>query len=220
MRDVVQVVAEFDGGFIGAGRIALLHLGPAGQAGAHQVAVGVAGHLLGKLLHKTVLLGARADQAHVPHQHVEQLRNLIEPGAANPMPEARDARVVGLGELGGELRFVAHAAELPDPETLAMHAGAPLAEQGRTGRVDLDTNRHPQRQRQPQRQQGQHHAHIDEALGQVVRRVAIGLPQLVLQGLGRHAPGQALLQRFGAVQADVLQLERGQKAVALGAGRG
>ena len=38
---------------------------------------------------------ARADEAHLAAQHVRQLRKLVERGAAQEPPDARDARVVG-----------------------------------------------------------------------------------------------------------------------------
>lgn len=77
VRHVIQVVAEFDARGVSAVSIALLHLGPASQAWAHEMAVGVAGDGGGKVAHKRGLLGARANQAHVAHEHVEELWQFV-----------------------------------------------------------------------------------------------------------------------------------------------
>ena len=45
-------------------------------------------------LHQPDLLGARADEAHVAPEDVEQLRELVEARASQEAPDARDARIV------------------------------------------------------------------------------------------------------------------------------
>ena len=68
---------------------------PAGHAGLHAVAVGVFGDQLGALrlagLHADGVR-ARADQRHLALQHVEELRQLVEAGAADEAADAGDAR--------------------------------------------------------------------------------------------------------------------------------
>src|SRR5262249_31401422 len=74
-----------------ADRLAPVHLRPAGDARldrqAAAVVVGVAGDLLDEIR-------ARPDEAHLAAQHVPELRQLIEAGAAEESAGARDAWVV------------------------------------------------------------------------------------------------------------------------------
>ena len=70
-------LTELDARGVCTGCIALLHLGPACEARTHEVAVGVAGDGGGKVAHKRGLLGARANQAHVAHEHVEELWQFV-----------------------------------------------------------------------------------------------------------------------------------------------
>jgi len=77
MRHVIQVVAELDACGVGTVGVALLHLCPTREAGAHEVAVRVAGDGGCKVAHKRGLLGTRANQTHVPHEHVEELWQFV-----------------------------------------------------------------------------------------------------------------------------------------------
>ena len=67
------------------------HLAPAGDAGldivADHVLVDELGVFLGVLEH----VGARADDAHVAEQHVDELRELVEAGVAHDLAPAGDA---------------------------------------------------------------------------------------------------------------------------------
>src|SRR5205814_7364380 len=86
----------------------------------------------------------RPDEAHLAANHVDELGQLVQIGAAKEAAHTRDAWVLGhleeaLGALVArhELRLhrvgaVVHRAELEDPEGLAVAADAPLAEQDRT----------------------------------------------------------------------------------------
>ncbi len=64
-----------------------VHLRPARDAGLDAVAVAVADDVLAEQLDELGALGARADEAHVAAQHVEQLRQLVERGAAQEAPD-------------------------------------------------------------------------------------------------------------------------------------
>ena len=72
LGDVLQVSADHA---VEAGRVALRHLPPAGDARLHgqalQVELGVLGHLVGKRR-------ARADDGHLAQEHVQELRKLVD----------------------------------------------------------------------------------------------------------------------------------------------
>ncbi len=85
-------------------------------------------------------VGPRPDEAHVAEQHVEQLRQLVEAGGAQPAAGRRDARVALF-----EVEAVAHrdgvgdhGAELEDAKDPAMAADPFLTEEDgpAAGRVD------------------------------------------------------------------------------------
>ena len=77
MRHVIQVIAELDACGVGTVGVALLYLRPAGESWAYQMAVGVAGDGGRKVAHKSGLLRAWANQAHVAHEDVEELRQFV-----------------------------------------------------------------------------------------------------------------------------------------------
>src|SRR5437016_14097960 len=75
--------------------------------------------------HRT--LGPGPDQAHVTGKDVEELRQLVDAGAAQQRTERRRAGVPGLGEAWTVLfRAVPHGAELEQPERLANEGGGHL----------------------------------------------------------------------------------------------
>src|SRR5438067_245909 len=95
---------------------------------------------------------ARADQAHLALEDVDQLRQLVEGSLAEETPDARDARVVGdleearllveVGELVLEgLGVVDHRAELDDLEPSPIAADARLPEEDPATRVELHSER-------------------------------------------------------------------------------
>src|SRR2546427_12273212 len=63
--DVEKIVPHLLGDLLEAHRIAVAHLGPAGEPGAHHVAEGVVGDQLCHQLDVCRDLGTRADQVHV-----------------------------------------------------------------------------------------------------------------------------------------------------------
>src|SRR5581483_11571633 len=93
---------------------------PAGDARADEMPLGVARMLLLELLHENRPLGARTDHRHVAAQDVEELRQLVERGAADEFADLRHARVADRREASAVLlRVGAHRAELEDLERLA-----------------------------------------------------------------------------------------------------
>ena len=67
------------------------HLAPAGDAGLDVVADHVLVDELGVFLGVLEHVGARADDAHVAEQHVDELRELVEAGVAHDLSPAGDA---------------------------------------------------------------------------------------------------------------------------------
>ncbi|KAG0773304.1 hypothetical protein G6F22_014986 [Rhizopus arrhizus] len=111
-------------------------LGPARNARLDPVAHHVALHQV--LVHFVVLQRVRAgpDDGHVAHQHVQELRQLIQAGAPQEAADAGNAGIVA-GRLRDRAMFLmhGHGAELVDVEHLAVHAQPRLGkENGATGR--------------------------------------------------------------------------------------
>ena len=151
MRDVIQVVAELDACGVRTVGVALLHLGPAREAGTYQVAVGVARNSGRKVAYKSRLLRAWANQAHVAHEHVEELRQLVQTATAQQASHAGDAWVFGLCKVhAGGLQAMHHAAEFPKREDFTISAHAGLRVKRRTLGVKAHCQRDACHQGQPQ----------------------------------------------------------------------
>src|SRR5690606_30409548 len=114
-------------------------LGPAGDARLDLVPDHVALDELAVGLVVGYRMRPWADHAHAPLQHVEELRQFVERGAAQEPPERRDAVVVagGLADVVAVLGDL-HRAELPDDDLAAVQAVATLAKEHRPGHGDLD----------------------------------------------------------------------------------
>src|SRR5690606_5751929 len=131
------------------GIAAPVDLPQAGQAGAYLQSLG----LPQLVCVRRERGGARANQAHVPLQHIEELRKLVQARLAQELPDAGDARVVhDLEVRPGEmvevrvlflqlLSVLEHRPELVHREAFTVHTGALLLEDHRAGRVQLDDQR-------------------------------------------------------------------------------
>ena len=120
MGDVVKVVLDpFAERSVAAPAV---DLGPTRDSGFDAVPGHVVGDRLGEFLDEDRPFGTRADQAHVAHQDVEELRQLVQASAAEKGPETGAARVVFLSPDGPGLLLGidAHAAELEHAECLAV----------------------------------------------------------------------------------------------------
>src|SRR5258708_24756165 len=139
--DVVEVVTHLLDLFFEAVRIAIPDLRPARDAGPDRGSKGVERDLLGKQGDVRRRVRPRPDEIHVPAQDVDKLWQLVEPEAAQPLPEPRDP----LRVVPGPLRAVGgrrpHRPELHEPEGAAAGALAALDEEDRAGRVELDGER-------------------------------------------------------------------------------
>ena len=96
-------------------------------------------------------LRPRSDERHLPAQHVDQLRELVEPPRADPAAGRDDALVADAREHGATvlLRTDAHRAELDHGEVLASRADTDLTEQERTASREQLVQRDEQEQREP-----------------------------------------------------------------------
>ena len=120
--DVPDVEGEL---FFPTDGVTAVDLGPAGDAGPD----GVAAHLFGgvelEVLHEQ---RPWADEAHLALEHVDQLGQLVEAGAAQEAAKAGQALRVGQQLAAGVAR-VGHGAEFEDVEGPAVASRPWLAEQ-------------------------------------------------------------------------------------------
>src|SRR6266496_2742530 len=98
--EVEQVVAELDAG---VAEVAAVDLGQAGDAGADAVALLVAGDLALELFDEAGALGARADDAHLAAQDVDELRDLVQARLAQQAADGGQAAVVVAAAQGGTI---------------------------------------------------------------------------------------------------------------------
>jgi hypothetical protein len=122
-------------------------------------------------------LGTRPHQRHLAEEDVEELGQLVERGAAQEMPDARDARVVGglvdelaqaVGLLDQVLQPVGvrhHGAELDHLEGTAILAGAQLAVEDRAAAVEADGEGDDADDGQGKRQRQGREEQVEGALG-------------------------------------------------------
>ena len=142
---------------------------------------------------------AWADEAHLPAQDVEHLRQLVDREPAQHPPDARhagvvtdleerSARLVGVLELALALgRAGDHRPELEHAELALADSHAPVDVEHRAARVELDRACDEQPERQPGDPDGSRHHEVERSLDGPVRTRQHRRPQLE-QGhaLARH----------------------------------
>src|SRR5262245_42020 len=92
--DVEQVVLELLHRVLEARAVPIIDLRPARQPGLDDVALAEVGDLRRQLVDEHRPLGPRADDRHLADEHVEELRQLVEPRPPYEPSGARDPRVV------------------------------------------------------------------------------------------------------------------------------
>src|ERR1043166_6268188 len=102
----------------------------------------VAGDRLAELLDEHRPFRTRSDHAHVPLEHIEELRQFIHAGLAQECAEPCAAWIVLHGPHGARLflRIDAQAAELEHPKRLAIEPASLLPVQNRARTRKLDDN--------------------------------------------------------------------------------
>ena len=177
MADVVQVVADA----FAQRRVAAqaVDLSVAGHAGFHLVPQHIAGNPLLKLVDELRPLRPWADQRHLPGQDVEQLRQLVEAGAAEKPAEPRAALVVGGGPNGAGLGFgvLPHGSELEHTEPAAVEPHADLLVEHRPGAGQLDHQSNDDHGDRPEQQAGQADDDIECPLEHRVPSIQRRLPK-------------------------------------------
>ena len=125
--------------------VAILNAGRSGDAWAElKDASVVTFQLVGIAWH----IGAWPDEAHLPNQNIDQFRKAIHFAMAQPMADARDARVARYRDAVALGLFV-HGAELADMEGFTIFPDARLHEKQRAFRVQFDEyGNNEQRQKQ------------------------------------------------------------------------
>ena len=206
-------------------------LAPAGDAGldvvADHVFVDQVGVFLGVLEH----VGAGAHDAHLPEQHVDELRELVDAGLAQYLAPLGHAGVVPRGLQAVGLGVDPHAAELQAGELPAVDAGALLAEKDGPGHGEFGDYRHHDEHGNKQcAEEEQRERYVERPLDGAVARPA---ERLLVEAQAGHAahhrevhlvadvvahvghavePHQMVLAVFNYGQ-DHLGLLRGQTAV-------
>src|SRR5258705_12295982 len=146
--DVVEVILQLLECALDRRSVLVLYLGPAGDARLDGESFHVVRNLLLQRDHELRPLGARSDEAHVTHQHVEELRQLVQPRAAEQMADSREPRVLLDAPYRTPLLLgvLTHGAELVDYEEATALSEASLAVDGPpTGLALQRERRHPQR---------------------------------------------------------------------------
>ncbi|MNH09143.1 hypothetical protein D3C79_685870 [compost metagenome] len=138
MLDVVKIMLNLDARIIGIGSITVHHLRPATDPRTHYMAIHIKGDLPLELVDKGTLFRPRPNQAHVPLEDIEELRQLIDAQLADHLAHAGDTHVTVLGELSSSLfRVLAHAAELIDTKIFIPLADTILQEHHGTRALQL-----------------------------------------------------------------------------------
>src|SRR5437879_295673 len=131
-RQVLQVVGDLGAHAFHRGVVMQVDLSPPGDTRAHALAPRVAVDLLAQVGKDPRLLWPGPDHVHVAPQHVEQLRQLVQPILPEHPAERGHSRVVQLGpHLPVAAPVHAHGAELVDREGLTADVGLPAGVRGR-----------------------------------------------------------------------------------------
>ena len=150
-------------------RRAPVHLRPPGDAGPDvepsPLSLVVALHLVGERRSGT-------DEAHVADEHVPELRQLVDRGAAQEPPDPRDAGVAAVDRVPRALALRAddHRAQLQHRERAAGDADALLAEEHRAPVLEPHGERGGGQDRRAERQADARADDVERALGDPVRR--------------------------------------------------
>ena len=147
-------------------------------------------------------VGARADHAHLAPQHVEEVGQLVEAGAAQEAPQRRDAVMLHPVLVRAVVRVrgrLGHGAELPDAEQLAVPAEPLLPEEDGAG-IEPGV-RHEQKGREAgdERQRHQRQSRVEDGFVDAEARRPVGRPVIG----ERVAESLAPLEEGGDGQADL-----------------
>src|SRR5437879_2356917 len=164
--DVVQIVLELFQRVVDGRSVAVLDLSPARDPRLDGKPLHVERDLLLKVLDELWPLRARSDEAHVPHEDVEELRELIQTCPPKKGSHTRHSRVALRGPYrpGLLLGVVAHGPKLVQDEDTAVLTGPGLAVQNRARRLELDGSGHQQHDGGGQDESAECQDDVEEAL--------------------------------------------------------
>ncbi|ODN71891.1 hypothetical protein A6302_00823 [Methylobrevis pamukkalensis] len=152
-------------------------------------------------------VGARADQGEFAAQHVDELRQFVDRGAADEAADLRHPRIALRDDLGrGRVRhLVEHRAELHHLDDLVVEAVALLPEDHRTAALGAHGHGRRQHQRRQDDEGERGEDHVEDALGDPVPagdRLVEHVEEGHAADVGIGARTQAQLAGMGA-EADV-----------------
>src|SRR5438094_3884322 len=129
--DVVQIVLELFQRVVDGRSVAVLDLSPARDPRLDGKPLHVEGDLLLQVLDELGPLRARPDEAHMPHEDVEELRKLIQTRPPQEGSHTRHSRVALRGPHRPRLLLgvLAHGPKFVQDEDTAVLAGPGLAEE-------------------------------------------------------------------------------------------
>lgn len=207
MLDVVEIVLNLDPSVIGIGRIAVHHLGPATDPGPHDMTIHIERDLPLELIDKSALLRSWPNQAHVPFEDVEELRQLVDAQLADHLAHPSDAHIAILSELRTVLfRVLAHAAKLVDAKILVALTHPVLQKHHGTRALQLDKNGRHQHQGREERdgdQRGQDvHSTLDEGIDGGRQE---GAELVLMKVVDLYPSGQGLADLLDVIDGDMSQ---------------
>jgi hypothetical protein len=127
-------------------RVPAIDLRPPGDAGSYIVAARLFRRIEGQVFHHQ---GPGADETHIPPDHIEQLRKLIEAEAPKHLPQRCQADVIRQ-QVAFFIFPVIHRAKFVNCKKFSMKSGANLSEQYGTPHSDPDKQSQAGKQRQKQ----------------------------------------------------------------------
>ena len=106
---------------------------------------------------------ARADQVHVPHHYVEELRKFIQPVFAQPAPHGCNSVPIVPHPFRWRRNHGIHGAELHERELSAVFADPFVQEEDGSRRIPLDEQRNHGKERRADDQTGRGQQHAQQA---------------------------------------------------------
>ena len=176
-------------------------LAPAGDAWLDVVADHVFVDQVGVFLRVLEHVGAGSHDAHLPEQHVDELRELVDAGLAQYLAPLGHAGVVPRGLQAVGLGVDLHAAELQAGELPAVDAGALLAEKDGPGHGEFGDYRHHDEHGDKQcAEEEQRERYVERPLDGAVARPA---ERLLVEAQAGHAAHHAEVHSMIEVVAHI-----------------
>ena len=171
--DVVQVVFQLGAGILDGGPVGEIDLRPARDAGPDGMPDGIVGHLGRQVPDELGPFGSRADEAHFPSEHVDQLRQLVDAELPDPLPDPGGPGIVLTGpDRSGQLGVVRHGTEFPQREDGPVLSDPLLPEEHRPRRIKLDGRGGRKKNGQGRKDERRRHREIDQPLD-VLQKIAV-----------------------------------------------